>query len=62
MKVKCINNIKCENFLDVGEIYEAKQSNVRYNCYSVLVKDKKHRVGENFYDFTKIRFEVINSQ
>lgn len=58
MKKKCIDNSKCENFLDVNENYEIKQSETRDDCYSVLVKDKLNRIkGEHWFDFKKFRFE-----
>jgi hypothetical protein len=55
---KCIDNSKCENFLDINEFYDIKQSETREECYSVLVEDKKDRLkGQNWFDFKKIRFE-----
>ena len=57
MKI-CIDNSKCENFLDINKLYEVKQSETREECYSVLVQDKKQRlIGEHWFDFNKIRFE-----
>lgn len=55
---KCIDNSKCENFLDINKLYEVKQSETKEECYSVLVQDKKQRlIGEHWFDFNKIRFE-----
>lgn len=58
MKKTCIDNLRCENFLDINKLYEVKQSETREECYSVLVHDKKQRlIGEHWFDFKKIRFE-----
>jgi len=57
MKI-CINNSKCENFLELNTEYEIKESGTREGCYSVLVKDKQNRIkGEKWFDFKKSRFE-----
>jgi hypothetical protein len=57
MKI-CINNSKCENFLELNTEYEIKESGTREDCYSVLVKDKQNRIkGEKWFDFKKSRFE-----
>jgi hypothetical protein len=53
----CINNSKCESFLEVGKQYNIKQSDIRPECFSVLVHDKKNRIkGERWFDFKKNRF------
>jgi stalled ribosome alternative rescue factor ArfA len=58
MQKKCIDNYKCENWLDVNQFYEVKQSEIRENCYSVLVKDKLQRLKkEHWFDFLKTKFE-----
>ena len=55
---RCINNTKCENFLDIGKLYNNKQSEIREDCYSVLIVDKKERIkGEKWFDFKKNRFQ-----
>ena len=55
---KCIDNLKCENFLDIGSYYATRESRTRSNCYSVLIKDKKERFkGSVCIDFKKFRFE-----
>lgn len=56
-KVKCINNSKCENFLDLNKGHTAKQSTMRDDCYTIKVKDKLGRIGEVEADFRKHRFE-----
>jgi len=58
MTKMCIDNSKCEAFLDIGRMYDIKNSETREDCFSVLVKDKKGRVkGEKWFDFKKFRFE-----
>lgn len=57
--LRCINNDKCENFLDVDNIYLARTSK-REDCYSVFIKDKKNRISSKEYDFKKDRFEVLS--
>ena len=52
----CIDNTNCENFLDVGEQYQVKQSEFREECYSVFISDKKKRIKDGCFDFKKTRF------
>lgn len=59
-KIKCIDNEKCENFLELNGVYSAKKSEIRKDCYTVKVRDKKNRiVGEKWFDFRKHRFEIV---
>ena len=53
----CIDNSKCENFLKVGEQYQVKQSEIREECYSVFISDKKKRIRDGWFDFKKTRFK-----
>ena len=53
----CVDNSKCENFLEVGEQYQVKQSEIREECYSVFISDKKKRIRDGWFDFKKTRFE-----
>lgn len=59
MKLRCIDNSGCENFLTHGKIYEGVES-VGYaigSCYAVTT-DK----GVTYRKFFKYRFEVIHEQ
>ena len=56
----CIDNSKCENFLKVGEQYQVKQSEIREECYSVFISDKKKRIRDGWFDFNKTRFLASN--
>ena len=57
MKI-CIDNAKCENFLEVGKQYQTKQSELREEYYSVFISDTKKRIKDGWFDFKKTRFSA----
>jgi hypothetical protein len=58
MKKKCIDNFQCENFLNLGEVYEVRLDENKDSFYSVLVEDKVDNSKGRFWcDLLKTRFE-----
>lgn len=53
VKAKCIMNVKVESFLELGKIYDVKESPIDHQYY--LVKDETGCV--NAFDY--YRFELI---